>query len=114
MQRKGMRFVWLECDDQAARARFLARGKVSEDAFDAQVASIRANYATIMETTSPTVVQVLNTDGPRVGSLLPRDSYGLSSVQPVRVTQVDSLLSSASLSRSSTSSGGASMRTPRR
>jgi predicted kinase len=63
MKDHGMRVVWFELPDDFARERFVARGTVQVEAFDAQVPAIRANYDTIMERVEPEVVSVLEADG---------------------------------------------------
>ncbi len=69
LRERGLRVIWLECDDAVARERFLRRGKVSAVEFDEQVARIRKSYRTIMKVVDPVVVQVLRADGtPRTAS----------------------------------------------
>ena len=63
LRERGLRVVWLECDDAAARERFLGRGKVDVAEFDAQLARIRAGYATITDVVAPIVIRVLRPDG---------------------------------------------------
>jgi hypothetical protein len=63
LRRRGLTVVWLECDDAAARERFLRRGTVDVVVFDAQLARIRDGYARIMDMVAPAVVQVLRSDG---------------------------------------------------
>ncbi len=63
MKENGVRVVWFECPDEVARERFANRGTVPNEAFDRQTASIREEYARIMEEIEPEVVDVLNPDG---------------------------------------------------
>jgi hypothetical protein len=63
LRERGLRIVWLECDDAVARERFLRRGKVSAAEFDEQIARIRKSYRKIMKVVDPIVVQVLHPDG---------------------------------------------------
>ncbi len=60
---RGVRVVWLECDDAVARERFLRRGRLSAVAFDERIAQIRRSYRRIMKVVDPVVVQVLRQDG---------------------------------------------------
>ena len=63
LRERGLRVIWLECDDAVARERFLRRGKVSAVEFDEQVARIRKSYRKIMKVVDPPVIHVLAADG---------------------------------------------------
>lgn len=63
LRERGLRVVWLECDDAVARDRFLRRGKLSGAEFDDQIGRIRKSYRKIMKVVDPTVVHVLHPDG---------------------------------------------------
>lgn len=63
IRENGLPVVWLECPDDVARKRFVARNTVQVSAFDAQVSMIRAHYKTIMETVDPIVIHVVKDNG---------------------------------------------------
>jgi hypothetical protein len=62
MRSQGARFIWLECEDQQAKQRYLQTGK-PESAFAVQVPAIRQNYEEIIEATDATVLDVLKPGG---------------------------------------------------
>ena len=63
LKENGVRVVWFECADNEARARYLKRGDLPVELFDAQVAKIRENYERIMMEIEPEIIELLNPDG---------------------------------------------------
>jgi hypothetical protein len=65
----GIELWWFDADEEAARKRFLARGTVPIERFDAQLARIRAARAEIEACFRPQIIQTLTANG----SYLPYD-----------------------------------------
>jgi thymidylate kinase len=63
LKENGVRVVWFECPDEVALARYLERGDLRLEHFDAQVSKIRENYGWIMGEVEPEIIEVLNRDG---------------------------------------------------
>ena len=63
-----VRIWWFDADHAAARASFLARGDVSLEAFNVQIAAIKSRWADIKATFDPNIFTTLRADGTRVDS----------------------------------------------
>lgn len=66
LKRAGARIWWFEADEARARERFIARGAVSIDVFDAQMKRIKNNRAKIEELFQPNILTTLRPDNSRM------------------------------------------------
>ena len=62
LKKAGVRLWWFEADEARARERFLARGGVSLNAFEAQMKRIKNNRAKIEELFQPNILKTLRPD----------------------------------------------------
>jgi adenylate kinase family enzyme len=66
LKRAGVRLWWFEADEARARERFIARGGVSIDVFDAQMKRIKNNRGKIEELFQPNILTTLRPDNGRM------------------------------------------------
>ena len=66
LKRAGVRLWWFEADEARARERFIGRGSVSIDVFDAQMKRIKNNRGKIKELFQPNILTTLRPDDSRM------------------------------------------------
>jgi hypothetical protein len=66
LKRAGVRLWWFEADEARARERFIVRGDVPIDVFDAQMKRIRNNRSKIEELFQPNILTTLRADNSRM------------------------------------------------
>jgi hypothetical protein len=66
LKRAGVRIWWFEADEARAREKFIARGAVSIDVFEAQMKRIKNNRAKIEELFQPNILTTLRPDNSRM------------------------------------------------
>ena len=62
LKRAGVKLWWFEADEARSRERFIARGGVSTDLFDAQMKRIKENRGKINELFQPNILTTLKSD----------------------------------------------------